>query len=72
MLEGCIDDERQFKTAKRSQGLSSRTAAANTKSMRICLNDLERFISTVKNIETTYYALFTSCHRELNRKVDKN
>jgi len=43
MLEGRIDDERQFKTAKRWQGISSRTAAANTESMRICLNDLEQF-----------------------------
>jgi len=31
-LEGCIDDECQFKMAKHSQGLSSRTAAANTES----------------------------------------
>jgi len=30
--------------------------------IRICLNELEPFISTVKNIETMYYALFTSFH----------
>jgi len=53
-LEGCIDDEHQFKTVKRSQGLSSHTAAANTESMCICLNDFEHFISTVKNIETIF------------------
>jgi len=49
-------------TAKRSQALSYRTAAANTGSMRICLNDFERFISIVKNIATIYCALFTSFH----------